>query len=137
MVNIAVFATFWPRVGGILLANAAFKPVCAIRPLDMSRYGWQKWQETATIWQGRRQKWQGCETFCRVHAVRLAAVRGCGWGVWHDMRCFKVLAARGGARMIEQKYHDISGKSRWRGGSCRAFSPRRAGPLSRAVRRAG
>src|SRR5579859_5013451 len=78
MVNIAVFATFWPRVGGILLANAAFKPLCAIWPLDMSRYGWQKWQETATIWQGGRQKWQGCETFCRVHAVRLAVAWGAG-----------------------------------------------------------
>jgi len=28
MVNIAVFAAFWPRVKGVLLSNAEFKPVC-------------------------------------------------------------------------------------------------------------
>ncbi len=31
MVNIAVFAAFWPRVEGVLLPNAEFKPV--LRPV--------------------------------------------------------------------------------------------------------
>src|SRR5690242_4012830 len=48
VVNIAVFAAFSPRVEGVLRSNAAFKPVCGLRPLDVSRYGWQKRQETAT-----------------------------------------------------------------------------------------
>src|SRR5690348_11323472 len=44
MVNIAVFAAFWPCVRGILLSNAEFTPCCAIRQLDIWRYGRQKRQ---------------------------------------------------------------------------------------------
>ena len=35
LVNIAVFAAFWPRVGRVLLSNADFKPSCAIWQLDI------------------------------------------------------------------------------------------------------
>jgi len=41
MVNIAVFAAFSFRVGHVLLVDAAFKPVCAIRQRDSARSGWQ------------------------------------------------------------------------------------------------
>jgi hypothetical protein len=51
MVTIAVFAAFWPHVRGILLPNAEFKRLYAVRQLDIPRYGWQKRQEAATIWQ--------------------------------------------------------------------------------------
>ncbi len=42
VVNIAVFAAFWPRVGDDLRPNAEFKPVCRDRELDVSCYGRQK-----------------------------------------------------------------------------------------------
>src|SRR5690242_6243119 len=45
-VNIAVFAAFAFCIRGVLLSNAAFKPVCAAHELDMSCYGRQKRQET-------------------------------------------------------------------------------------------
>ncbi len=45
-VNIAVFAAFWPRVGGILLSNAEFKRLCRPTELDVSCYGWQKRQRS-------------------------------------------------------------------------------------------
>jgi hypothetical protein len=51
MVNIAVFAAFWPRVEGILLSDAEFKRLCRFPQLDVWCYGWQKRQETATMWQ--------------------------------------------------------------------------------------
>ena len=44
MVNIAVFAAFWPRVAGILRSDAEFKPICRLWQLDISHYGRQKWQ---------------------------------------------------------------------------------------------
>jgi hypothetical protein len=50
-VNIAVFAAFWPRVGGILLSNPQFKPLCRLSLLDVLGYGWQQRQETARMWQ--------------------------------------------------------------------------------------
>src|SRR5579859_4275478 len=95
MVNIAVFAAFWPRVGGILRSTAAFKPVCRDRQLDVSCYGWQKRQETAMIWQRGRQKRHGLalvrphprQRTRRCQRVRMAAfgtVCGCqgarAWG---------------------------------------------------------
>src|SRR6478609_3298506 len=52
LVNIAVFAAFRWCVGHILRASAEFKRLCRSRPLDVSRYGWQKRQETAMKWQG-------------------------------------------------------------------------------------
>jgi hypothetical protein len=52
MVNIAVFAAFHTCVGSPFVLIAEFKGVCGDQPLDVSRYGWQKRQETATIWQG-------------------------------------------------------------------------------------
>src|SRR5690348_8478651 len=45
MVNIAVFAAFAFCEKRVLLSNAAFKPVCRLRELDVSRYGWQKRQD--------------------------------------------------------------------------------------------
>ena len=56
LVNIAVFAAFRFCVGRLLLSTAEFKPFCGPHPLDILRYGWQRRQETATIWQGGRQK---------------------------------------------------------------------------------
>jgi hypothetical protein len=47
MVNIAVFAAFWPCVRGILLADAEFKPCGANWQRDVARSGRQKWQEVA------------------------------------------------------------------------------------------
>jgi hypothetical protein len=111
MVHIAVFAAFWPRVGGVLLANAASKPVCAIRPLDVLRYGRQKRQETAR--NGKEVATDGAVggkdgTDVRiggyVQAVRLAPACRCRWRVWHDMRLFKVLAAPDGIAVIELIY---------------------------------
>jgi len=61
LVNIAVFAAFAFRAGGILLSKAGFKPCGAIRQLDISRYGWQKRHDLARSgngWHGGRQKWQ-------------------------------------------------------------------------------
>src|SRR5690348_10608958 len=46
-VNIAVFAASRFCVEHILLSNAAFKPVCRFRELDVSRYGRQKRQDPA------------------------------------------------------------------------------------------
>jgi hypothetical protein len=74
MVTIAVFAAFWPCVMGALLSDAEFKRVCASHQLDVSRYGRQKRQETATKWHGGRQKRQGCEMM-RSHPH--CYVRGC------------------------------------------------------------
>ena len=54
-VNIAVFATFHTcvrRAGG---PNAAFKPICRLHELDVSRYGRQRWHD-------RGKKRQGCGT---------------------------------------------------------------------------
>src|SRR5690348_945721 len=59
MVNIAVFAAFRCVITVVLRSNAEFKPVCRERPLDVSRYGWQKRQEVATKWQGGWQKRHG------------------------------------------------------------------------------
>jgi hypothetical protein len=53
-------------VWGVLLSSREFKPVCAARELDISRYGWQKRQdrgkkrqrggkvgsEIGNVWQG-------------------------------------------------------------------------------------
>ena len=47
VVNIAVFAAFHVVIGNTSGARVAFKGVCAIRQLDISCYGRQKWQETA------------------------------------------------------------------------------------------
>ena len=52
MVNIAVFAAFHTCVGSPFVLIAEFKGVCGDQPLDVSRYGWQKRQETATSGKG-------------------------------------------------------------------------------------
>src|SRR5579859_3957184 len=51
-VNIAVFAAFRMCFDLRSVSNAAFKPVWTMRQLDVSCYGRQKRQETATKWQG-------------------------------------------------------------------------------------
>jgi hypothetical protein len=45
LVHIAVFAAFWPRIGGVILSNAASKPICRDWRLDVSCYGRQKRQD--------------------------------------------------------------------------------------------
>jgi len=50
-VNIAVFAAFWQHVGHAIGAIAEFKRLCRSRARDVWRYGRQKRQETATMWQ--------------------------------------------------------------------------------------
>jgi len=57
LVNIAVFAALQPCVEGILLANAAFKPVCHLHELDIARYGRQTRQEVARSRQDRGNEW--------------------------------------------------------------------------------
>jgi hypothetical protein len=57
-VNIAVFAAFWPCVGGVLLSDAEFKPSGGDRQLDISRYGWQKRQDRGKKWQRGGNGWQ-------------------------------------------------------------------------------
>jgi hypothetical protein len=46
-VNIAVFAAFWLRVGGVLLANAVFKPYDGDWQHDIARSGRQTRQDMA------------------------------------------------------------------------------------------
>jgi hypothetical protein len=101
---------------GVLLSNAAFKPVCAIWQRDVSRYGWQKWQgrgkerqRSGTV-DGKNGKDVSDAGY--VHAAVCAVAHGCGWRVWRGMRWFKVLAARGGALFMELNYHKRGGKSR-------------------------
>src|SRR5579859_4511458 len=70
-------------------------------------------------WQGERQKRQGWagmggdgRGFGCVHVAPPAAAVRCERIVWRTMRLFKVLAAPGGAVVIELKYHEQGGKSR-------------------------
>src|SRR5690242_10288327 len=127
MVNIAVFAAFSFCIKGVLLSNAEFKPLCAIQPLDIPHYGWQKRQDrgkkrqqSGKGWQGRRQKrqgWEGsrprrghshatlpvtpvtdCQSVSRVYATRYADVQ--------------VPAAHGDAAMVELIYHKTRRVSR-------------------------
>src|SRR5690242_18972613 len=51
MVNIAVFAAFRWCVGDTFRVSAEFKPICGLHELDVSRYGRQRRQETAMVWQ--------------------------------------------------------------------------------------
>src|SRR5579859_2649209 len=109
-VTIAVFAAFWPRVGGSLLSNAVFKPVCRLSRLDIWRYGWQKRQDRGKKWQ-RNGKVGGKNGKVlvdsgRLHAAKPAVAREQDERVYVCMRLFKVLAARGGAVMIELKYRE-------------------------------
>ena len=59
-VNIAVFAAFRMCFDLRSVSNAEFKPVWTMRQLDVSRYGWQKRQETATKWQGELATFEEC-----------------------------------------------------------------------------
>ena len=95
-VNIAVFAAFRFCRRGVLLSNAEFKPFGGPRELDVLGYGWQKRQETATIWQ--RMAWWAATTV--TLAVVSAAstrsphchVRGCDRARWADVRfCMRLL----------------------------------------------
>jgi hypothetical protein len=105
LVNIAVFAAFWPRVRHTLLSNAVFKPVCWDRQLDMWRYGWQKRQDRGKNGKGRGMILTDSDTIWRAQC----AVARRGWagmaGIHLNMRLSKVLAAPGGGALIEQKYH--------------------------------
>jgi hypothetical protein len=91
MVNIAVFAAFSFRVGHVLLVDAAFKPVCAIRQRDSARSGWQtrqrsgkKRQEVAR-WVAKAARFGWIVAASRLSGVRLpadeiAVFAGlCGW----------------------------------------------------------
>src|SRR5579859_3757771 len=95
MVNIAVFAAFWPCDRGGLLSNAAFKRVCRLRELDVSCYGRQKRQDPARKWQ-RMARWMAkTATFLvsgDIHATRGAVACGREWRVRGCMRLFKVPA---------------------------------------------
>jgi len=118
MVNIAVFAAFAFCSDGVLLANAEFKPVCAIWQLDVWCYGLQKRQEVATMWQrcgkagGKNGK--GVSGSGHVHVATFAVAGGCAKRVCYGMRLFKVLAMPGGAATIELNYHKRRGLSRRR-----------------------
>ncbi len=117
MVNIAVFATFHIVIESILRVKAGFKPVCRLSQLDTWRYGWQKWQDRGKKWQrggtvgdkNGKVRW----TCGSIHGITRAVAGGCGRRVRRGMRLFKVLAARDGAAVIELKYHEPSGMSRW------------------------
>src|SRR5579859_5778992 len=82
-VNIAVFAAFWPRVGGVLRSTAAFKPVCAIWQLDVSRYGWQKRQRSGKKRQEVARWAAKTATLDRIatpiHGNNHVVAHGCGW----------------------------------------------------------
>src|SRR5690348_233212 len=119
MVNIAVFAAFRFCVGGGLRSDAEFKRVCRDCQLDVWCYGWQKRQETATMWQGGWQKRQDSAGFWPVHAAALTAALRLGYGCWGQYAVVKVLAAWGGALVIERIYHEIGELSRRRLIVCR------------------
>src|SRR6185312_17572578 len=132
MVNIAVFAAFRRVICRVLLPNAEFKLVCRPVELDMSRYGRQRWQETATKWQ-RMARWAAKMATSREDSAaptlsRLLLRWGAGGHVWRGMRLFKVRAAWGGGAMIELKYHKEEWLSREgaRGQMGRRFSVRKA-----------
>jgi len=50
-VNIAVFATFHFAREAWIGTRREFMRACGERQLDIACYGWQKWQETARMWQ--------------------------------------------------------------------------------------
>ena len=108
-VNIAVFAAFQSRVGHVLLSIPQFKPLCALRQLDVSCYGWQKRQDrgkkVATNGKVGGKNGKALMDSGRLHAAKPAVARERDERVYVCMRLFKVLAARGGTVMIELKYH--------------------------------
>jgi len=81
MVNIAVFAAFRCVIDSVLLANPEFKPICGVWELDVSRYGWQKWQDVARCGKvdgkigGKSGK--DVSRFGHTHAVVSVAAVGC------------------------------------------------------------
>ena len=109
MVNIAVFAAFWPRVRGILLPNAAFKPVCASRPLDVSRYGRQKRQDrgkkVATDGKVGGKNGNVVSGSGQVHATTPTTAGGVSWAGLPRYAVVQAPAAAGGAAMVELNYH--------------------------------
>jgi|SRR5690242_2571440 len=117
-VNIAVFAAFWPRVGGDLLSTAGFKPCWPIRQLDVSCYGRQRRQDCGKNGKVRGTILTDSGTIWLVQGV---VVRG-GWvgmpGIRLAMRLFKVLAALDGVAEIELKYHRRGELSRGWPGFC-------------------
>src|SRR5690348_15529249 len=126
MVNIAVFAAFRCVIGSVLRSDAAFKRVCADRPLDVWRYGWQKRQETATMWQRMAtwaakngtvwQGWQGCG---RMHVNNHMLACGCGWRCLWRYVVVKVREPCIGPVSIELIYHISRRLSRVASEDCR------------------
>ena len=141
MVNIAVFAAFRCVIRYVLLSNAAFKPVCGPRQLDVWCYGWQKrhdrgkkWQRSGTVGGKDGRVWVDSG---HLHAASPAVAIGCGWRVWRGMRLFKVLAARSGAALIELNYHEKKRMSRV-GGCGQGSRPSTSGgsaPVRRVIPR--
>jgi hypothetical protein len=107
-VNIAVFAAFWPRVGGGILADAGLQRVCGDRQLDVWRYGWQKRQDVAKKWQrmARPAAKTANLTPNPTPRAREGTVRRDRYLV------VKVLAGPGGRVLIELIYHELRRWSR-------------------------
>ena len=123
MVNIAVFAAFQPRVGGVLLANAGFKPVCRGWQRDVSRSGWQKRQDrgkevarNGTVGGKNGTIWWGCGG---THAVSRVGARGGDGRQVREYAVVKVLARRGGRTILGLIYHGWGRMSRGAGKDCR------------------
>src|SRR5690242_15538533 len=124
LVNIAVFAAFSFCIGGDLLSNAAFKPVCGSRQLDVSRDGRQerhdrgkKRQQSGKVHGKNGAIWYGCGG---VHAATCAVAGGCDGLGLGEYAVVKVLARLGGRVIMELKYHKMSGVSRGAVVDCRA-----------------
>jgi len=103
-VNIAVFAAFSFCIRDDLLSNAAFKPVCRLRELDIARYGWQKRQDrgnkVARDGKAGGKNGNGARGYGHLHTLsRLPRLRlhvGEDGPFGTGIRLFKVLVARGG-----------------------------------------
>jgi hypothetical protein len=116
MVNIAVFAAFAFRIGGVLRSNAAFKPVCGLWQRNIARHGRQKWQDRGKKRQrsgkvgGKSGKdGRGCGD---IHVAMPAVAMGCACELLTLYEVVQVLAAPGGAATIELKYHKRGEMSR-------------------------
>jgi hypothetical protein len=107
---------FDPGIGIGFPLNAAFKPICAPRPLDVWRYGRQKRQRSGKIaarngkdvaTDGKVDGKNGNVWWRRgyIHATMLAAAHAPNWRCLAFSGGVQAHAARGGAAAVELKYH--------------------------------
>jgi hypothetical protein len=114
-VNIAVFAAFQPRIGGILLSNPEFKPSGVDWRRDMWGSGWQKRQDWGKKWQWMARWAAKAARVRRVVVVSRRPPSGPRLDAIGRLAIYlivKVLAARGGATIVELNYHKSGGMSR-------------------------